>query len=218
VAKLQRENVIRAALALLDEVGAEGLTTRKLAERLHVQQPALYWHFKNKRELLDALAEAMLAENHLHSLPRAGEDWRSFLAANARSFRRALLARRDGARIHAGTRPGGEPSAAARAQVRLLCEAGFTSRDAVLALAAISHYTVGAALEQQMAEEAGRPADGGLLRDYDQAGPDAAFEFGIETLIAGLERRVSRAAADSRSASSGSAPTAGRSPPRTRPR
>lgn len=217
MAKLQRENVIRAALALLDEVGAEGLTTRKLAERLHVQQPALYWHFKSKRELLDALAEAMLAENHSHSLPRAGEDWRKFLAANARSFRRALLAHRDGARIHAGTRPGGEPSAAAQAQVRLLCEAGFTPRDAVLALAAISHYTVGAALEQQMAEEAGREAGGGLLRDYDRAGPDAAFEFGIETLIAGLERRAGGAATP-RSAPSGSAPTTGRSPPRTRPR
>ena len=57
--KLQREAVIRTALELLNDVGMEGLTTRRLAERLGVQQPALYWHFKNKRALLDALAEAM---------------------------------------------------------------------------------------------------------------------------------------------------------------
>ncbi|WP_408180737.1 TetR family transcriptional regulator, partial [Klebsiella pneumoniae] len=62
--KLQPNTVIRAALDLLNEVGVDGLTTRKLAERLGVQQPALYWHFRNKRALLDALAEAMLAENH----------------------------------------------------------------------------------------------------------------------------------------------------------
>lgn len=77
--KLQPNTVIRAALDLLNEVGVDGLTTRKLAERLGVQQPALYWHFRNKRALLDALAEAMLAENHTHSVPRADDDWRSFL-------------------------------------------------------------------------------------------------------------------------------------------
>lgn len=39
--KLQPNTVIRAALDLLNEVGVDGLTTRKLAERLGVQQPAL---------------------------------------------------------------------------------------------------------------------------------------------------------------------------------
>nr|UGK56897.1 Tn1721 family tetracycline repressor protein class A [Escherichia coli] len=110
---------------LLNEVGVDGLTTRKLAERLGVQQPALYWHFRNKRALLDALAEAMLAENHTHSVPRADDDWRSFLIGNARSFRQALLAYRDGARIHAGTRPGAPQMETADAQLRFLCEAGF---------------------------------------------------------------------------------------------
>ena len=83
-----------------------------------VQQPALYWHFRNKRALLDALAEAMLAENHTHSVPRADDDWRSFLIGNARSFRQALLAYRDGARIHAGTRPGAPQMETADAQLR----------------------------------------------------------------------------------------------------
>ena len=40
--KLDRETVIRAALDLLNEVGVDGLTTRRLAERLKVQQPAWY--------------------------------------------------------------------------------------------------------------------------------------------------------------------------------
>jgi len=62
--KLDKGTVIAAALELLNEVGMDSLTTRKLAERLKVQQPALYWHFQNKRALLDALAEAMLAERH----------------------------------------------------------------------------------------------------------------------------------------------------------
>ncbi len=147
--KLQPNTVIRAALDLLNEVGVDGLTTRKLAERLGVQQPALYWHFRNKRALLDALAEAMLAENHTHSVPRADDDWRSFLIGNARSFRQALLAYRDGARIHAGTRPGAPQMETADAQLRFLCEAGFSAGDAVNALMTISYFTVGAVLEEQ---------------------------------------------------------------------
>ncbi|ERO93874.1 tetracycline repressor protein class A transposon 1721 [Escherichia coli BWH 24] len=149
--KLQPNTVIRAALDLLNEVGVDGLTTRKLAERLGVQQPALYWHFRNKRALLDALAEAMLAENHTHSVPRADDDWRSFLIGNARSFRQALLAYRDGARIHAGTRPGAPQMETADAQLRFLCEAGFSAGDAVNALMTISYFTVGPCLRSRPA-------------------------------------------------------------------
>ena len=87
--KLQREAIIRTALDLLGETGVDGLTTRRIAAALGVQQPALYWHFKDKAALLDALAEAMLAENHSRSLPLPDEDWRHFLIENARSFRRA---------------------------------------------------------------------------------------------------------------------------------
>lgn len=38
---LEREAVVRVALALLDDVGLDGLTARRLAERLGVQNPAL---------------------------------------------------------------------------------------------------------------------------------------------------------------------------------
>ena len=59
---LERETVARAALVVLDEVGLDGLTVRRIAEALGVQNPALYWHFKNKQDLLDRMAEVMLAD------------------------------------------------------------------------------------------------------------------------------------------------------------
>ncbi|OHV75622.1 tetracycline resistance transcriptional repressor TetR [Rhizobium sp. LCM 4573] len=203
--KLDRETVIRAALGLLNEVGVDGLTTRRLAERLRVQQPALYWHFRNKRALLDALAGTMLAERHIRSMPREGEDWRVFLRENAQSFRSALLAYRDGALIHAGTRPASPQFDAAEAQIRLLCGAGFSAREAAQALAAISHYTVGAVIEQQAAEAdmaerqgmeapAAPPPPAFLQQVFDElenAGADVTFDYGLDTIIAGLERKLS---------------------------
>ncbi|HAU4387810.1 TPA: tetracycline resistance transcriptional repressor TetR(D), partial [Klebsiella pneumoniae] len=61
MARLNRESVIDAALELLNETGIDGLTTRKLAQKLGIEQPTLYWHVKNKRALLDALAVEILA-------------------------------------------------------------------------------------------------------------------------------------------------------------
>lgn len=200
--KLQRDAVVTAALTLLNEVGLDGLTTRRLAERLGVQQPALYWHFKNKQALIAALSEAMMAQNHDRALPRPGEDWRAFLAANARSFRRSLLAYRDGARIHAGTRPSATQVAAVEAQIALLHAAGFSPADAAAALLAVSHYVVGAVLEQQAAAEAaadrtsaGAPPAGdapllaAAMAELDRTGPEAMFDYGLAAIIDGLPQR-----------------------------
>ena len=123
--KLQPNTVIRAALDLLNEVGVDGLTTRKLAERLGVQQPALYWHFRNKRALLDALAEAMLAENHTHSVPRADDDWRSFLIGNARQLQAGAARYRDGAGASMPARDRAHRRWKRPTRSFALCEAGF---------------------------------------------------------------------------------------------
>jgi TetR/AcrR family tetracycline transcriptional repressor len=59
---LHREDVVRAAIGLLDEVGLDGFTTRALTQRLGVQRGALYWHVRSKRELLGAIAGEIMAE------------------------------------------------------------------------------------------------------------------------------------------------------------
>src|SRR5947209_3552131 len=103
--KLERRAVVRAALRLLDEVGLDGLSLRRLAAEVGVRAPALYWYFKNKQELLDEMAEAMLAGQAWPASPAPGQEWSDWLAERARAHRRAMLAHRDGARLHAGTRP-----------------------------------------------------------------------------------------------------------------
>ena len=199
--KLDKGTVIAAALELLNEVGMDSLTTRELAERLRVQQPALYWHFPSKRALLDALAEAMLTERHTRSLPEENEDWRVFLKENALSFRKALLSYRDGARIHAGTRPTKPHYGTAEAQIRFLCTAGFSPKRAVWALWAVSHYVVGSVLEQQASNANDRMSDKSdvseqapssflhdLFHELETDGMDAPFNFGLDSLIAGFEQ------------------------------
>jgi len=54
--------VVDQALALGDAEGLEALTIRRLAQELGVTPMALYWHFRNKDELLAALAERIWSE------------------------------------------------------------------------------------------------------------------------------------------------------------
>jgi AcrR family transcriptional regulator len=57
IKRLNREDWIRGALELLSEVGVEGVKIVPLAERLGVTSGSFYWHFKNRRELYDALVD-----------------------------------------------------------------------------------------------------------------------------------------------------------------
>jgi TetR/AcrR family tetracycline transcriptional repressor len=54
--RLSREAVADGALALADAEGLEAVTIRRLAQELGVTPMALYWHFKNKDELLTGVA------------------------------------------------------------------------------------------------------------------------------------------------------------------
>jgi AcrR family transcriptional regulator len=58
---LSRERVVDAAIELLDDEGEDGLTFRSLAKRLATGSGALYWHIKNKDELLVAASNVVVA-------------------------------------------------------------------------------------------------------------------------------------------------------------
>jgi TetR/AcrR family tetracycline transcriptional repressor len=60
--RLSKQVVVERALALGDAEGLEALTIRRLATELGVTPMALYWHFRNKEELLAALGDQVWSE------------------------------------------------------------------------------------------------------------------------------------------------------------
>ena len=54
-AMLDRDAWIKAAVTILAEHGADGLRVEVLAKRLGVTKGSFYWHFKDRRDLLDAV-------------------------------------------------------------------------------------------------------------------------------------------------------------------
>jgi TetR/AcrR family tetracycline transcriptional repressor len=60
--RLSKAAVVERGLALADAEGLEAVTIRRLASDLGVTPMALYWHFRNKEELLAGLADSVWAE------------------------------------------------------------------------------------------------------------------------------------------------------------
>jgi AcrR family transcriptional regulator len=83
---------VAAALALLEEEGEQGLTMRRLGERLGIRAPSLYKHFRGKQELEVALI-AVGFEEVGAVLASASDGARNPLAAIAVAYRRFALAR-----------------------------------------------------------------------------------------------------------------------------
>lgn len=85
---LSRPGIRRAALALIDRDGLDGLSMRKLAQELDVQAASLYSHYRTKEELLTEVADEVTSRIDVSGFE--GGDWRRGLTVWARSYRDAL--------------------------------------------------------------------------------------------------------------------------------
>ncbi len=181
--RLERPMVVRAALELLNDVGLDGLTTRRLAEVLGVQGPALYWHFKNKQELIDEMARSLISD--AYGPLSEGQEWTEWLLEGARRLRRTMLAYRDSARLIAGYRPTGPHGRMdPEAFFGPLRAAGFAWPDAAWAAITMAQFTFGFTMDEQAAQGRG-PAPPEKRLD-----PEQGFEFGIQTIVTGLKARL----------------------------
>ena len=99
--KLGADAIVTAGLATLQAEGLDGLTMGKVADRLEVRTASLYWHVRNKEELLDLLADAVAGAHDLSDCVEP-DSWRDSLIAIMRAMRQHMLSYRDSARLFAG--------------------------------------------------------------------------------------------------------------------
>ncbi|MFF3431545.1 TetR/AcrR family transcriptional regulator C-terminal domain-containing protein [Streptomyces sp. NPDC002602] len=95
-APLNRERVLRAAIALADDGGIQSLSMRKLAQELGVVPMALYKHVPNKEQLLDGMVDTIVARI---DLPASGSGWKDGIRGRVLSARRVLLRHRWAAQV-----------------------------------------------------------------------------------------------------------------------
>jgi TetR/AcrR family tetracycline transcriptional repressor len=205
---LTREDVVTAAVRLLDEVGLAGLTLRRLAKELGISAPTLYWHVKDKRELLDLMAEHMIAEHRAGQPPLPDNlTWWEKATEMCRRQYFALIAHRDGAQVVAGNRPTEGTLPLVDRWLGMWIDAGFPPEEALALILSVGNYIVGSALEYQAeADRAKVRKDIAAISQLDKErypnlkkaiacrgtkrrDPHALFEYGLNLLIAGIRAR-----------------------------
>jgi AcrR family transcriptional regulator len=216
---LTRDQIVRAAIELLDAEGLEGLNMRALGKRLNSAATAVYWHVKNKDNLV------LLATDRVWSdltLPDpAVNDWRAAATTMATDLHAMFTRHPWLVQVLAAHVVYGEEKARHDDRSLAVYEAaGFTSEQADQATAAVFTYVLGnaagtaanAALNRKLNED---PAAEGQLQDamnkareiamrYPRlrarletpaaatyaASPDKTFETGLGALLDGLEQQL----------------------------
>lgn len=204
---LTPSRVLAGALVLVDRIGLEQFTIRKLAEELGVGAMTIYHHVPNKEAILDGLVDLVFGEI---SSPQEGTDWKTAIRLRSLSAR-SVLSRHPwaGPLMNSRTAPGKETLRHHEDVIGCLRRGGFSIVLTAHAYALIDSYIYGFALQ-----EASLPATGGepmaelaeiiieplpqdqfpYLREFTaehvlQPGYDfgAEFEFGLDLILDSLE-------------------------------
>ena len=215
-ARLSRETVVDGALALTDAEGLEGLTIRRLATHLGVTPMALYWHFKNKDELLDGVADRLWSL--VDTLVDPDRPWPARLRTLMESMVDVLRAHPPTASLLITTQPDAATNCYEIMEValRILDDAGFSPGEGAAicrhGLRTVTTLAIGdpGLTPQQTEEEAAEfirhkrislqtlppkqypclVAAAAPLTEIED--PDAYFAFGIDLFVAGVEALAAR--------------------------
>ncbi|QES07018.1 TetR family transcriptional regulator [Streptomyces venezuelae] len=217
---LTRDQIVRTAVELLDSDGLEGLNMRSLGQRLNSAATAVYWHVKNKDDLVTLAGDLVWDEIRLPDLDTV--DWRTAATAMAGDLY-AMFGRHPWlVQAFATHLFHGEGKARHDDHNLAVYEAGgFTGPAADRAAAAVFTYVLGnassaaattaltrrierdgrdagevfAATMKAAAEVAGRfprlrSRIDALTADDYAEGPDDTFAFGLDALLDGMAARL----------------------------
>jgi TetR/AcrR family tetracycline transcriptional repressor len=205
---LTREAVVEGALELVDREGLEALSMPRLARHLGTGVMTLYGHVANKADLVDALAERVLAD--LETVEGRAGAWDRDMAEHMCHLRQVVL-RHPAMGAVLATRGLTTPSVFRNleASLGLLRAAGFDRRKAVQIYYALLTYTLGflaweiprmhhrppPAYRQQWQDALGAlpvteyPTLHELADELPDAADESQFEAGLAALLRGFNAR-----------------------------
>lgn len=207
---LSRDAIVDAALRVVDAEGLDAASMRRVADELGTAPSALYWHVRDKDELLQLVLDRVIGEVALP--PVDPVRWQEQLKSFARELRMVLERHRDIARVSLGVIPLGPNALLVMEWAHgLLRDAGLPDRIVALVGDLFGLYVGAYAYEESLGLASPTGEDlpphevVALLRDYwgslpperfphtlallpqlFEGGPDERFEFGLDVLVRGI--------------------------------
>lgn len=216
--QLSQERIINTAIELLDEQGLEGLSLRRLADRLGSGVTSLYWYVNTKEDLLELAVDAILADATQFDGPSG--NWRADIRELALRFREIILRHPWTASLF-GQFLGIGPNALAYSEsvLGVLGQTGLTGERLDGALSAIFYYVVGSAISDsvwlktlqragiegtdwdeflkvnaEIASSNQSPIVAAYIEQFGGEDVDRRFSVGLEAILNGIEQWVERKA------------------------
>ena len=206
-ARLTRDRIQQAALAVADTDGLEAVTMRRLADDLGVAAMALYRHVENKDDLIDGMVDLVFAEI---GQPVTDVGWKESMRRRAIAVRTSLRRHRWAVNLmESRVNPGPENLGHHDAVIACLRAAGFSVEETAHAYSLLDSYIYGFAATQlnlpfdtgaQAADLAAQMLPPALAEAYPhlaemirelvvKPGYDYAheFEYGLDVILDGLE-------------------------------
>jgi AcrR family transcriptional regulator len=201
---------VDAALWVFDREGYDGFSMRAVADELGTGPATLYWHVKNKDELLDLILDRVIGEVEIPDPDP--EHWQEQFKELGRDMRRVMNRHRDIARVTLGRIPVG-PNALRSGErtLAILRAGGVSDQVAAWALDLGSLYVGALAFEESLGlispsgEEQAPDEVLEMIRGYYASLPaeqfpntlaildklfagdvEERFEFGLDVLVKGL--------------------------------
>ncbi|HVW42451.1 MAG TPA: TetR family transcriptional regulator [Amycolatopsis sp.] len=214
------EEVIRGAFEVCAAETVDGLSMPRLAQHLDVGVTSIYWYFKSRDDLLDALTEEAFRRFYAQMPPLEGRQWDEVLIEFFRNFRSILI--KDDVLCDLFVMRGGHYTDGTlqisweriEEIMEILLDAGFSEESATYAYSTLSVYTRGCIVIDRITRRGGvdtsinipprlGSATSGLPREVQMRSwamsSDDNFAFGLENNIRGLrellatERKRTRA-------------------------
>ncbi|HWD80948.1 MAG TPA: TetR/AcrR family transcriptional regulator [Kribbella sp.] len=206
--RLSRDDIVAAAIRVLDRDGLDAFSMRAMAAELGTAATsALYWRIATKDDLLELIVDTVLAD----ALVETDGDWREQVTDVLMAAYQALSEHPWAVQLlptHAGLGPNYQ-ALTDRVQ-NILAAAGFKGTHLDSAVSAVIHYLIGSAVadsawlsvvrrsglnEQRWASKSAdrMGVDATHLAAYlnreSTAGPEARFASGLRVILVGLRPR-----------------------------
>ncbi|MEE6137809.1 TetR family transcriptional regulator [Mycobacterium sp. 050128] len=152
------DDIISGAFELAEQVSIDNLSMPLLGKHLGVGVTSIYWYFRKKDDLLNAMTDRALSKYVFATPYVEASDWRETLRNHARSMRKAFMGNPilcDLILIRAALSPKAARMGALEMEKAIsnLVEAGLTPEDAFDTYSAVSVHVRGSVVLQRLYEK-----------------------------------------------------------------
>ena len=210
------KDIIEGAFELAGQVGIDNLSMPLLGKHLGVGVTSIYWYFRKKDDLLNAMTDRALRE-YIFATPYVeATDWRDTLRSHARTMRETFMGNPilcDLILIRSALSPRAAQLGVLEVEraIASLVEAGLSSQDAFQTYSAVSVHVRGSVVLQRLFEKSadadnpGSSLEDKLVIDPDKAPllaklradghrvtstDDANFEYVLDCILDHAERLI----------------------------